>query len=398
MSSFFVLGSHPSISLAELIQTNPALSPITVRSKEIAVSESALETADARRLGGLIKTGTIIASTDGSNPALLEALHIHLKKHGSETRAKFGISDYRPGASSTEKMGLAIKSLLKEAGTPARFVSAKETTLSSVIVSTNKLLPPTGYDFCLFPNPDGGCDIGVTTYVQSFQSWSRRDFGRPRRDAKAGMLPPKLARMLVNLANGNPTKDVLIDPFCGSGTVLMEAALLGYAHLIGSDITASAVANSKANLLWLRKDGYAVPPILLMKTPAQELPGLMAKKADRIVAEVHLGAPKQGVETEKYLREEIKSLAVMYTQVLRQLGQIANKKAVAVLAFPIYRFGGTWLALPIKDIVEGSGWAIRPATAKWPDRFNPSLSPNGGLLYARKEQHVGRDIIVLEKV
>ena len=35
--------------------------------------------------------------------------------------------------------------------------------------------------------------------MQDFEQWGARDYGRPSRDAVRGMLPPKLARMMVNL-------------------------------------------------------------------------------------------------------------------------------------------------------------------------------------------------------
>ena len=60
---------------------------------------------------------------------------------------------------------------------------------------------------------------------------------KPYRDMRRGMLPPKLARSLVNLAIGakSPSDMTILDPFCGTGTVLMEAMLLG-THVVGTDL------------------------------------------------------------------------------------------------------------------------------------------------------------------
>jgi len=85
----------------------------------------------------------------------------------------------------------------------------------------------------------------------SFERFFERDFGRPAADAKSGMLPPKLARMMVNLASASKN-ETLLDAFCGSGTILTEAATLGFAKLIGSDISERAVSDTQKNSDWIK--------------------------------------------------------------------------------------------------------------------------------------------------
>jgi tRNA (guanine10-N2)-dimethyltransferase len=59
-------------------------------------------------------------------------------------------------------------------------------------------------------------------------------------------LHPKLARTLVNLARLRPGK-TLLDPFCGTGGILIEAALMGI-KVLGSDISQEMVNGCKRNL------------------------------------------------------------------------------------------------------------------------------------------------------
>ncbi|NIP34812.1 MAG: methyltransferase domain-containing protein, partial [Thermoplasmata archaeon] len=59
-------------------------------------------------------------------------------------------------------------------------------------------------------------------------------------------LHPKYARAMVNLAKV-PLGGRILDPFCGTGGVLIEAALLGYEPL-GSDIDPRMVEGSRRNL------------------------------------------------------------------------------------------------------------------------------------------------------
>jgi tRNA G10 N-methylase Trm11 len=54
------------------------------------------------------------------------------------------------------------------------------------------------------------------------------------------MIPPKLAQVMINLARRDEADfqdKILFDPFCGSGTILMEAYLMGIKNIIGSDLS-----------------------------------------------------------------------------------------------------------------------------------------------------------------
>jgi tRNA (guanine10-N2)-dimethyltransferase len=57
---------------------------------------------------------------------------------------------------------------------------------------------------------------------------------------------PKFARAMVNLS-GVPPGSSVMDPFCGTGGILIEAALMGY-RAIGSDIDPRMVDGSRMNL------------------------------------------------------------------------------------------------------------------------------------------------------
>lgn len=59
-------------------------------------------------------------------------------------------------------------------------------------------------------------------------------------------LHPRLARALVNLTGVHPGQ-TLLDPFCGTGGILMEAALVG-ARAVGSDVRPDVVEGCGQNL------------------------------------------------------------------------------------------------------------------------------------------------------
>jgi tRNA (guanine10-N2)-dimethyltransferase len=69
---------------------------------------------------------------------------------------------------------------------------------------------------------------------------------------------PKLARCMVNLARPRPG-DLVLDPFCGTGSFLIEAGLLGY-RAVGFDAKRHMVEGSRRNLTFfnIKYEGLGV--------------------------------------------------------------------------------------------------------------------------------------------
>src|SRR5207247_323255 len=103
-----------------------------------------------------------------------------------------------------------------------------------------------GVELLLMPT-GAAWSLARTVALQPFEEFGQRDFGRPGFDAASGMLPPKVALMMLNLS-GIPREGAMLDPFCGSGTILMEAFVQGYANITGSDISAAAAESTKKNI------------------------------------------------------------------------------------------------------------------------------------------------------
>jgi len=68
----------------------------------------------------------------------------------------------------------------------------------------------------------------------------KRNFFHP------GVMMPRMARTLVNIA-GVQEDDIMLDPFCGTGGILLEGHLLG-ARVIGSDFDPLMVRGSRQNI------------------------------------------------------------------------------------------------------------------------------------------------------
>ncbi|MFZ2199906.1 MAG: hypothetical protein WAV40_03910, partial [Microgenomates group bacterium] len=92
--------------------------------------------------------------------------------------------------------------------------------------------------------------IAKTVWIYDAEDWISRDRNKPYRDIKRGMLPPKVARIMVNLATQGKSDITLADPFCGTGTVLSEAIMVG-CHVVGGDTNPEAIPGTQSNLEWL---------------------------------------------------------------------------------------------------------------------------------------------------
>lgn len=71
-----------------------------------------------------------------------------------------------------------------------------------------------------------------------------------------GSMSPKLARCMVNLT-GVKEGDVVLDPFCGTGGILIEAGIMGMV-VVGSDIDERMVEGTIKNLEYCGIKGYEI--------------------------------------------------------------------------------------------------------------------------------------------
>jgi len=118
----------------------------------------------------------------------------------------------------------------------------------------------------------------VLSKVNRTEFERRRPVNRPFK--KPVMLHPRLARALVNLSRVS-YGGRLLDPFCGTGGILLEASLVG-AEVIGSDIDSEMVAGSRKTLSHFKRTGR------LILADVGKLPSLV-EKVDAIATDPPYG-------------------------------------------------------------------------------------------------------------
>ena len=96
---------------------------------------------------------------------------------------------------------------------------------------------------------DGRFVFGIITHARQRGSIAKR---RPRRRPvfHPATMPPKLARCMVNLARPKRGQ-LLLDPFCGVGGILIEAGLVG-CRIVGCDIKREMLEGCLRNLEFFR--------------------------------------------------------------------------------------------------------------------------------------------------
>ena len=333
------------------------------------------------QLGGTIKIGEILGNQISKKITVEK-----LKQIKIESKLNFGLSYYD---CPKDNLGMEIKKELKAAGVSCRLVVSRDKILSSVVVSKNQCA-----EFLIL----GKKWLGMTLAVQDFADYSQRDYGRPARDLLSGSMPPKLAKIMINLAQA-PKGGKILDPFCGSGTVLQEGILLGY-EMAGSDISQKAIKDSKENLEWLfasfpRKRESSVKKVTDPRLRGDDSERVKAfvfqvdvrkisqkiNSIDAIVTEPYLGPPLKGLENRKQISEIINDLSKLYLDAFGEFRKILNYNSKVVIVFPAFRSGNEILELPILQQIKKLGFT----------QLNKDK-----LIYSRPDQKLWRQIYIFQ--
>lgn len=387
MTYFFILGANPALSLAEIYTMLGTLPSYELVDKDCLLVEVTgdLDTKSLiKKLGGTVKIGQ--ASPFVGRDLLMEIKNKCEPKAGK--KFSFGFSAYGKVGTPIKSLAMNLKRAWQEEGISSRWVVSKDKNLSSVVVEQTGLLKD-GAEIVLIKQGQRLL-VGKTEVVQLFKDWSHRDYGRPERDDFSGMLPPKLARIMINLAKVE-TGETLADPFCGSGTVLTEGAMLGLNELIGSDISLEALDDTKKNLAWL-KSQYDLADFhaQLFECDARHLSKILGSASvDKVVTEPYLGP----VTGERATAGNIKKLTNLYSQFLVELDKVVTAKGRVVMVWPVLVGRKANIFLDI-DLGPWRLWRALPANLI---SASLNLSQRQTIVYGRAGQKVWREIVILVK-
>ncbi len=389
-----IYGRNAALSLAELTALGEGrgfqVSPLN----QYAVRLRGFDLRQADHLGAITK----IIELQGVAETAEQAVMRLAGTAPSAKKIRFGVSSYS-SVPATPLNKLMKKSLTKR-GVSSGFVMKREGKsgrnpdgeLSAVQVFHNHLIGK-GFDWCVFETDDGWA-YGKTAWVYDFAGFGKRDYDKPVSDSHRGMLPPQLARAMINIGTRGLDTSVC-DPFCGVGALLIESVTLGY-ETHGSDIDPKAVDGAQKNLTWLgREFDIATPWDVFVHDATQVLP---LDAPTTIVTEGYLGEPLTAQTTDADIETEARHIETLLEAFLTNVRRSLSTGGRLVLTVPAWRLTRGERRLGLVDRVAALGYTKKsPLPERQEESSPPGLTARQTLDVARPGQRVIHELMILEK-
>ncbi len=373
MVYFFELGRNHDLSRAEIEQiflSQKISYEVIAQDKQNLFVET--ENTFAVEKIMTILGGTIKIAEQVSEKSSAENICDYLNTAQPDGKIQFSIT-----GNNAKEIALEAKKLLKAEGRSVRYIEAKNTAT----ILHNNLVEKQG-DLTLSKH-----GLFVTRAIQPIEEWGERDFGRPGRDSRSGMLPPKLARILINLT-GVDTAATLLDPFCGSGTILTEAMSLGFKNIVGSDLSEKAIEDTKKNTEWIKSEKamHATPKLFVCDATNLQT-HVQPNSIDAIATEPYMGKPLRGTEDKGTLQKQADELRALYLSAFKTFQKILRPGAPIVFIIPRFLSQKNWIRINITEQIQNMGFSLERLTPTEPS-----------ILYHRPEQFVGREIWKFKRI
>jgi tRNA G10 N-methylase Trm11 len=271
--------------------------------------------------------------------------------------------------------------------------------LSTVLVGENQLLTK-GAEIVVISGTQK-LFVGKTLTVQNYEDYGRRDYQRPARDERVGMIPPKVAQSMINMAGPLKGLEYILDPFCGSGTMLQESIFMGY-RAVGSDLEQKMIENSEKNLEWFRNRYHvALNRYKLFKSHAAEISmHLPQLKISAVVTEGTLGPIYGTLPKKPEMVSNFKNLSKLYEQVFKEFDKFLVPGTRIVMCLPAYKTGqSSYEYMPSLDFATQNGYTVQapiPEEIRLKYKFL-RVTERGSIVYDRKDQVVAREIVIFVK-
>ena len=357
---------------ATLVRSGHQIDTLTVTSGVALVKATPIPDATwFASLGGSVKFGAVVGEPLTDERAMRSVL---VEAIGADATIGLSILGGKLSA------GVVASGLKHDIDTLRRFVVSGDGSALSAAQSKG-IRSDKGSEWLVLVD-QGSYRVIQIQAVQDIDELTRRDRELPVADAKRGMLPTKLARMMVNIALGEQSSasPVLLDPFCGTGRTLIEALLVG-ARILGSDIDQAAIDASRENLTWAAETYHLTEydADQVLTSPIDKVGTLFSPGTiDAIATEPFLGPPLVRLPTAPERESLFRQLTPTYDALLHA-GQLLLKPGGRLVAvFPL-----------IQNESLGAHFVDR-----FP-RFGYHLLDS--IPVARSDQLIARDIVLLEK-
>jgi tRNA (guanine10-N2)-dimethyltransferase len=181
-------------------------------------------------------------------------------------------------------------------------------------------------------------------------------------------MPPRLARILVNLLSLPSGKKVL-DPFCGTGTILMEALTLGMS-VSGVDSNLERIGGTKKNLYWLANmKGLSSESFgrRIKKGDARKLVGINEESIDGIATEPILIPRLTKYPDQRSGHEMIEKSRKIYLDSLVAMQRVLRQKGTISIVTPYLRIAGQQtITFNFRNLVGEAGLRVSDEFVRFP--------------------------------
>lgn len=397
----FFLGVNPDLSRAEIEAV------LRARARQAAVEEATDEYLMAALpspldeelqdvLGGSDRFGIVLAAMPNAPAAEEVAKFLTL----TNKKVSLGLSSMGVDLKYLTTLANTLKAGWQDKGGRMRFVlpTGRAERLNAAQVMAHRLDEHPNAELTIVRLQNATYAIVRTLAVQDIRSYELRDTRRPARDARVGMLPPKLAQIMINLAAGSLTPSgassplSLLDPFCGMGTIVQEGWLMD-CQMTGSDGSPRMIKATQKNLSWLQ-DHFSVSPTLAPRLFVHQADTRWSRRwqeqFDAVVTEPILGKPVKRPLPPRELARRMNELGNLYHSVFRTLLPVLRPGGVVVFALPAWRSRSGWQLYPLHflDAIERLGYS----------KLQLGNEERGTFLYARPDALVGRELTMWQKI
>ncbi len=400
------IGHHPAISIAELSAVIPHFTIQQILGKQVVVFESSadLSPKDLNLLGGTIAIARALDQPITNVSEVPKALARVVE--GVKGKVVFGLRAHGIAPKVLADTYRSSKQYLKKQGRPVRYVGSETVPAPSVVLHTEDMLSgKRGAEIVLLQMEDQ-LWAGRTIAAQDVDAYTKRDIRKPVRDTTVGLLPPKLAQILLNLGlwaarkahDDLPEQLTVLDPFCGTGVIPLECLLRGWS-VLASDLSQKAVNGCTKNIEWMRKEEKIakseVPATVWKQDAARPFdfaggnPFKVKQLPHMVVTETSLGPPltsRPPLKDVQKLKTENEKLQIAF------LGNIAKSLpgVPIVCTWPVWYYSKGPIHLErVLDAAQELGFdVLLPPGVQW-------QSDRPTLTYRRPDQFVGREIVIL---
>lgn len=373
-SVIFQLGGARNLSLLEIEKVFPNLKFEKNFTENFAEFSGKNFTAkNFEKLGGAVRVLQFceFATRESLPEKIANKLQVASCKL-QEKKINFAISAFgaKKLARNLKSILLKTKKILREKNFVARFANRNFENFSTTQFSREKNFT----EFCVV-FVDGKFAILQTIAAQNVENFAARDFKKKARSMEIGMLPVKMARVFLNLTREKsgsfPTK--IFDPFCGTGTIPVEAHFLGAEKIFAADVSPESLRKTRENLAHFRVENCAV----FSHDATTHFPENVDDAA--IATETFLGPifPRKLSETDfKTARGAVEPILEKFLENVAR-----GKFSTAVIAIPFWRGE------------NGEFFFLEKILAR-ADFFWKNVRRD--LLFIRANQFVGRQVLILK--